>query len=323
MKEAEIIEKTFGIPANRLTIKNIQNWFLEPRYEHEYLEFKSGEVRMNDLARECCAMLNTAGGLIIVGSPREQYKMHKGKRGKTFCMGNIHPSAFKNAAWLQEQICKAITPTPSVEEVNVFQIKAERGKSVFLLAIETSSRKPCQLEDGRFYYRQNTSVRPMAYPMVRDFFIEKKQPLYKSSIAFHDDAGSPANILRLAIKVKNFSLIAPKASRIELGFAHVDEVLKNDLIYEKIKDKITIFGCKDESPLFDEREKEFSISLRHFFKPFYFEISVWSTGSSLHMQRFIYDPVNRKLIKHSTNGQRNEIRKMEMLEELEGILRIL
>jgi predicted HTH transcriptional regulator len=62
-----ILNKTL----EEITINDLKEFFSEPKDETATLEFKSGDVDVIKLYKEIAAFLNTEGGLLIVGAPRE------------------------------------------------------------------------------------------------------------------------------------------------------------------------------------------------------------------------------------------------------------
>lgn len=65
---------------------DIKDFFSTRQEESSTLEFKSGEVDVTDIFKEITAFLNTEGGLLIIGAPRE-VKEVIGKKTVVYCQG--------------------------------------------------------------------------------------------------------------------------------------------------------------------------------------------------------------------------------------------
>ena len=94
MNEKGYIEKILLKKPEILTIDDLQNFFSTEQEEGSVLEFKTGQVDINKIFKEVAAFLNTEGGLIIIGSPREAKRKIK-KHEITFCKGKLTYSKFK------------------------------------------------------------------------------------------------------------------------------------------------------------------------------------------------------------------------------------
>ncbi len=82
------IDKIFNKPIGSLQLKDLEEYFKEPQEETSILEFKSGEVEINDVYKEVAAFLNTEGGLLIIGTPREEEVLIKKNKKKKFAREN-------------------------------------------------------------------------------------------------------------------------------------------------------------------------------------------------------------------------------------------
>lgn len=72
MTNSNYIEKIFNKSRDEISLTDIEDYFASPQEETSIVEFKSGGVEIIDLYKEVTAFLNTEGGLIIVGTPKEK-----------------------------------------------------------------------------------------------------------------------------------------------------------------------------------------------------------------------------------------------------------
>jgi predicted HTH transcriptional regulator len=83
------VETFFGKEAKSIEISDLQAFFSDKQYETSTVEFKSGDVEINDVFKEITAFLNTEGGLLIIGAPKET-KDQKKMGTNHFFQGNLN-----------------------------------------------------------------------------------------------------------------------------------------------------------------------------------------------------------------------------------------
>jgi hypothetical protein len=66
------ISKIFRKSYSEILLSDVEEFFKVPQEETGVLEFKSGEVSLEDVFKEVAAFLNTEGRLIIIGAPKKQ-----------------------------------------------------------------------------------------------------------------------------------------------------------------------------------------------------------------------------------------------------------
>ncbi|NRT16932.1 putative HTH transcriptional regulator, partial [Flavobacterium sp. 28A] len=96
---SDYIEKIFGKSRNEVTLNDIKEYFSTEQEESSVIEFKSGEVEINDIFKEITAFLNTEGGLLVIGTPRETKKIIGKNNTIKVCEGELTYSNFKNKDW--------------------------------------------------------------------------------------------------------------------------------------------------------------------------------------------------------------------------------
>lgn len=167
------IQDIFGKDHDEINLTDIKAFFEEEREETAILEFKSGEVEIEDIFKEVAALLNTEGGLIIVGTPRE-VKKQKGKKKFNTCQGELMYSKFRSKDWLFQKIASNISPVPT--NLLIKEISGEEG-TVFLINVPQSKRPPHQANsDGRYYLRLECEAKPAPHGLVQALFDKRRVP---------------------------------------------------------------------------------------------------------------------------------------------------
>lgn len=175
------IKKIFQKDIDQLTISDLNSFFETEQEETSVLEFKSGDVEIHDIYKEIGAFLNTEGGLLIIGAPREK-KVKVGKNEKVFCKGPLTYSKYRNKDWLYQKICSNITPTPI--GLKIFEHLDTQG-NVFVIDIPQSSIPPHQCSsDGRYYIRLERDAKPAPHGLVQALFLKRRLPKLDASINF-------------------------------------------------------------------------------------------------------------------------------------------
>jgi hypothetical protein len=167
------IEKIFRKNIYDFNISDLRTFFESEQEETSILEFKSGEVEINDLYKEISAFLNTEGGLIIIGSPRER-KEKTGKNEKVICQGDLTYSRFRNKDWLYQKIATSIVPTPI--GLKIFEHLDDKG-AIYVIDIPQSTIPPHQCSsDGKYYIRLEREAKPAPHGLVQALFNKRRFP---------------------------------------------------------------------------------------------------------------------------------------------------
>jgi hypothetical protein len=177
-------ELYFSNPITNITIDHIQKFFKEEKSETDTLEFKSiynGISISNQIEKLCktiTGMLNSQGGLIIVGSPAKQ----KLTTGKEVFKGELTFSENPvNKDWLVNKITDSITPNPSNIKVN--PIECSRG-TIYIIEIEKSLYSPHQYE-YTYYMRIDGQTKPAPHHYVEALMKKISFPLLQGYVYLH------------------------------------------------------------------------------------------------------------------------------------------
>lgn len=159
----------FGKDLKDLELKDLELFFSEDQVETSFLEFKSGEAHIEKLIQEICAFLNTGGGILVLGSPKED----KDKN----CSGQLtEVKGCKNEDQLSRKISGNITPLPSGIEYH--PIKHQNGYS-YVIQIQPSPYAPHQDNLSKIYYiRINEEKKAAPHSLIESLFFKRQRPKF-------------------------------------------------------------------------------------------------------------------------------------------------
>jgi hypothetical protein len=166
------VNTLFNKPLSQVSFKDVQEFFSIDQEETSTLEFKSGRVSLETIYKSVSAMLNTEGGLIIIGAPEE--KQVEGDKRKV-CRGDLTPSKIaKTSESLNQLLCSHVIPV-SLGMV-IHRIPVDDG-GVFLVDVPKSLSPPHQVSDsGAYYLRVDKRVTPAPHGLVEALFNRRRQP---------------------------------------------------------------------------------------------------------------------------------------------------
>lgn len=175
-------ESIFQKEIYQLTEQDLSLFFSTEQEETSILEFKSGEVGLESIYREVAAFLNTEGGLLIVGSPKE--KLIKTSSGeKKVCQGELTPSKIQSQDNLLRSIASNVAPAP--HGLKAKEIEFSQGK-IFILEIPQSVTPPHQVSnEGKYYIRLEREAKPAPHGIVEALFYKRQKPSLEVEIHFY------------------------------------------------------------------------------------------------------------------------------------------
>jgi hypothetical protein len=159
----------FGKKINELSFNDIESFFEYEQEENSILEFKSGQVEIESIYKEVTGFLNTEGGILIIGTPKESKKGNK-----TICKGKLTNANFKSKDWLSQKIISNIQPNPN--GIKIIE-REQEGVKVFVCEIEQSYNPPHQCSiDGKYYIRLESEAKFAPHGIVSSLFNKRKLP---------------------------------------------------------------------------------------------------------------------------------------------------
>lgn len=190
-------KRFLGKELEQIEAADILRFFKQNRSEGHHLEFKSGEVHMDKILKEVCAFLNTEGGLLIVGAPREMSIPGMAEHRSSF--GEPVPSEIRDPEVFAGQMLKGIEPAPV--GVKLHQVRFSSG-SVFLLDIPRSDHPPHQVRaTGKYYLRERDMSRPARHSELEKMFLESRKAVLDLQIELERPAD--AVLVRLIFENKS------------------------------------------------------------------------------------------------------------------------
>jgi hypothetical protein len=226
------LHKIFGKRIEDFEIEDLVSFFEAQQEETDVLEFKSGDVEIEDLYKEITAFLNTEGGLLIIGTPRER-KEPKGKLKRTICQGELTYSRFRSKDWLYQKIMSNITPAPT--GIKVFEHLGEDG-TVFVLDIPQSATPPHQnSSDGRYYIRLEREAKPAPHGIVQALFQKRRLPKLSGEISISKIG---ENSDKICVSIRNLSKIPAEKVSFMVEAYKVEEIQSRFHFSETLQDSL-------------------------------------------------------------------------------------
>ncbi len=302
-----------GKDVEALTLRDLENFFLDPRAENSILEFKSGKVKISSLYKEISAFLNTEGGLIIAGSPEED-KYSSGKSEKRRCQGKMIPTHFKDKEWLMSMISANITPPPENLKVKQFE---NGGGTIYVIDIPQSLNPPHQcIETGKYYIRVQDAARPAPHSVVEALFMKNKKP--RLNLDLNLSRGNAETFNTVEVNIENLSDYPTDQLNYWLQVINVEDIeevsIEPDNNYQKEMRNGTIsIKGKSEMMIVQELKLKFQFVVNNKLQPYILSLMAWNKESGLIRAHRLFDPVNFSDIKtnHSGNGGSDNLEDMK------------
>ena len=210
-----------------LTIEDIIKFFSVDQEEGSLIEFKSGEVSLEAIYREVSAFLNTEGGILIIGSPKETRNGNQ----KKICKGELIPSKISNQDSLMQKISSNIVPSPykiKIKELDYFE-----GK-IYIIEIPQSFNPPHQISnEGKYYIRLEREAKAAPHGIVEALFNKRQKPNLDVEINAYVNNEEPKQI-ELKFEFINDSLISAEHVGYLLEIHGIKQIEKNKNLHNKL-----------------------------------------------------------------------------------------
>ncbi|MNQ57922.1 Divergent AAA domain protein [compost metagenome] len=293
---SDYIEKIFGKNRNEVTINDLKEYFTTPQEESSVIEFKSGEVEINDIFKEITAFLNTEGGLLIIGAPRETKKTI-GKNIIKICEGDLTYSNFKNKDWLYQKIASNIVPTPT--DLKIEEYLTENG-NIFLIDIPQSLNPPHQCSaDGKYYLRLERDAKPAPHGIVQALFNKRRVPSLTADISIEQINQNSDKIL---VCIKNDSHIPADKVSFLIDIYNVNKVESNHN-FEFQRDTLgNKFSMADHAKqvLVQVIGLPVRFDVQHLGKDYLIFVAFWCRDSDFDFKYFTYSPSVKEIVTEAT-----------------------
>ena len=165
-----------------LTFLEIENYFTEEREENLNLEFKSyaeeGNIKDKEkvIYKSVCALLNSEGGIIIWGAPKEVRE----ENGNTKAIGALTPfNVGLDKDKLINKISSNIIPMPI--NVKVQFLQNDKDKSIIIIEVDKSIERPHQFSNN-YYLRLDGQTRIAPHYLIKALMKSKDFPNLRGHI---------------------------------------------------------------------------------------------------------------------------------------------
>ncbi|MEM9895307.1 MAG: ATP-binding protein [Bacteroidota bacterium] len=307
-----LIAQLFDKPIGEISTEDIIKYFEVEREETASIEFKSGEVTIEDLFKEIAAFLNTEGGLVIVGAPRER-KVTKGKKKFNVCQGELTYSSFRSKDWLFQKISTNISPVPL--GFKIVELISEKG-TIYLIDVPQSKIPPHQANsDGRYYLRLESEAKPAPHGLVQALFDKRRKPELSANIELHEDS---LNTQELYVSFKNVSNIPADKVGILIDIYNVNDVESDypfTFQHDPLGDKFSMYRDTNRV-LVSVISLPFNFKVTHKSRNFLVMAAFWSVESDFDFKFWTIDPINNTIVNQG-DFKTSEITFTEALKEIE------
>jgi hypothetical protein len=172
-----------GKEIEELELNDIINYFQSPKEESDVIEYKSFYEKNQDnfkhkenaVLKTICGFLNSKGGLLIWGAPKENknsdINIYEGELSPV--QKEIDRDNFIN------KVVQKIQPVPS--NIKFFKIKITDNEFVYIIEVAESFYKPHQF-DSRFWMRNDGQTNVAPYHYVEALFKRISYPNLSATI---------------------------------------------------------------------------------------------------------------------------------------------
>lgn len=296
-----LTEQLFNKLYSEITINDLRTFFSTKQEETSVLEFKSGEVSLESLYKEVAAFLNTDGGLIIVGTPKEQ-KETIGKVSFNYCIGDLTlTTTIRSKDWLMQKIYTNISPPPTNLKIKDF-ISPEGN--AFIIEVPQSTTPPHQVDDeGKYYIRLEREAKSAPHGLVEALFNKRKRPALDAEINFTPIV-TIENALEIGIWFKNNSNTPAKNASFIVDVYNAEKVESSEIHFTPFLDrKIKYSGNMDSSRVLASVIKMPAfLTVRHKGKLIVLFAGFWCSEQDFTYRYWLIDPVKHEIISTHTTA---------------------
>jgi hypothetical protein len=309
----DLAKKIFGKNLYQITKDDLVEYFSTPREETSVLEFKSGQIKINAIFKEICAFLNTDGGMIIIGTPKERKLPKSGRISRRICQGTLIPSGFRDKNWIESLIAANILPYPN--GIRIHEIREEEGK-YFIVEVPQSQKPPHQfLNDGRYYIRLEKEAKPAPHGIVESLFFKQVKARLQADLNIERMDSEADDHNKISVEIRNLSSVPVEQISYMIRIYNISEILKDgETLAQPFRGNngnYELQGVVGESMVNDKRFP-IRFNLVNKGEPFIVSVMAWNKETGIFKNHGLFDPVNFQFIEKYQTGDREE----KSLEEL-------
>lgn len=292
-------ETFFKKDIYNITETDILSFFENAPEESSILELKSGtDLRIEKIYEEVCALHNTQGGLILIGSPRPRKE-----QGREFFDGELTRSPFRNKDWVYQKISSNISPPPS--GLRIHDVKMSDDKYIQIIDIPKSLHPPHQcLNNGVYYLRFETESRFAPHGLIEAMFNKRQEPTINCTLSKYNFI--PETRTPIEFNISNTSNYPLLGISVLTKFYHIHGCEVSGQIYntfdpihsavEPINDLLYFLHLENRS---DNAVVKGIYSIHRFHittdtEPFIVQLFIWGSNMNLIKIGFIISPINNK-----------------------------
>ena len=315
-----LARQILGKDLYEITRADLDDYFSTPREESSVLEFKSGQVKINSIFKEICAFLNTEGGLIIVGSPKERKLQRTGRVQRRICQGRLIPSIFRDKNWILGLVAANIVPYP--HGIRIQEIRDEEG-NYFIFEVPQSNNPPHQfLNDGRYYIRLEKEAKPAPHGLVEALFYKRVRAQLKADLRILPLDGQSQAYNHVEIDIHNISSFPTDQISYLVRVINVEEIQQNgDPRLQSFTGEdghFELHGLSKEA-LVDEKKLPIHFDLINRNEPFIVSVIAWNKEAGMFKHHGLFDPVNEQYIDRFQSGEIHEKTVEDLYANLQDI----
>lgn len=172
----------FGKSLKKVTIPDLKKLIVTDKTpESDILEYKSQIKNFSEYSEDIVAFLNVSGGLLILGTPKEEYVNPNDKKRGKICKGGFVFHKFMPKDQLRNQLLGSIEPLPTGVEIHTVKDGGDENKCVTVIDIPKSQYPPHQSR-GAYYVRLDGETRKAPHGIVEALFRYRKGPLLQLKV---------------------------------------------------------------------------------------------------------------------------------------------
>lgn len=267
--------------------EDLVSFFSIEQEETALLEFKSGEVKLEDVYKEVAAFANTEGGVLVIGAPRER-DVQRGLEKVKVCFGELTTSSFRGKDWLTQKLASQVIPLPV--GIKVQEITVVDGRR-FVIEVPQSLSPPHQVaERGIYYIRLDREARPAPHAFVQALFNKRRVPLLSAQITLKTREEDTDAVTVLVVNESRFP--ADRVGMI-VSVWNVDDV-ECDLRLEKDASQLVdrwTRSMRSDQVLVNPLAMPTNMLIRHRRQPYFVSIGYWSIDCEYQQNYWVCNPL--------------------------------
>lgn len=304
-----LLKSIFNKEVNEISLDTLISFFEEERKESFNLEFKSGDVELSKLHREISAFLNTDGGVLILGAPKENIKNE--------CHGQLIPcKKIKSSDTIMSSIASNIMPLP--ENIKILDFDHEGGK-IFILEIPKSKTPPHQVTaEGKYYVRFDKEAKPAPHGIVKALFQYREKPKLET---FLNVSEIELNVFKVKVEILNESHLTAENIGLIIDIYGVEEIIERYRLnsFERQSKRYTLSTTFGNNILVKGISFTEDFKFATLQKYVLITTSVYCLNSPIYRKRGLFDTKNKIFVDFEDGGTKYSFDLKETISKYEKL----